>query len=634
VVRQTLRDLEQQGRQHLRSTAGVLVFADQQPGTACACGGPLTVEKTFRHHGMTLAHGHFEARETVHACVKGCRVDGRPVRQRQEALADLLLPRSTVGYDVMAFIGRARFVQQRQREEIRAALHDRYALALSTGEVSTLARRFLVYLQALHEQRAPALRAALAADGGWPLHVDATGEDGRGTLLVVYAGWRGWVLGAWKIPTERGDAILPRLHAVAARFGVPCAIMRDLGKAVIEAARDFVATLDHPIPVLSCHWHLLKDVGKDQLTPAHDELRALFRRFELTSKLRALARELGRGLGGDLERARREIAAWLDGPLDHYQLPAGTAGLAAVRALAQWVLDFPRDGHDHGFPFDLPGLDLYRRCHRTSRAVDAFLRAPGEDRKAHKLLVRLHHLLEPVRSELPFRRPAEIIATRARLFGELRAAMRLTAQPSPPSSPDVDTPQTLRDIKTALDDLARSLRERRPERGPAQDTRQAIDLILAHLERHGASLSGHEIVLPPSVSGGTRLVARTNNLLEGFFHALKHGERRRSGRKILTQDLERLPAAAALACNLTRPDYVNLVCGSLEELPRAFAHLDRADRRQALPARQRATQTQAEEHDIVSSSLPAADREIIRAAAMQDRVLLAARSRAPRYAVQ
>jgi ABC-type Fe3+ transport system permease subunit len=74
------------------------------------------------------------------------------------------------------------------------------------------------------------------------MHLDATGEDGRGTLLVVYAGWRRWVLGAWKIPTERADAILPRLRAVVGCFGDPCAVMRDLGRAVTEAARDLGAT--------------------------------------------------------------------------------------------------------------------------------------------------------------------------------------------------------------------------------------------------------------------------------------------------------------------------------------------------------------------------------------------------------
>ncbi len=67
---------------------------------------------------------------------------------------------------------------------------------LSTGEVSDLSRLFLRYLETLHEIRAGAIREALARDGGYPLQIDATGEDGRGTLLVALAGWRRWVLDA------------------------------------------------------------------------------------------------------------------------------------------------------------------------------------------------------------------------------------------------------------------------------------------------------------------------------------------------------------------------------------------------------------------------------------------------------
>ena len=52
---------------------------------------------------------------------------------------------------------------------------------------------------------------------------------------------------------------------------------------------------------------------------------------------------------------------------------------------------------------------------------------------------------------------------------------------------------------------------------------------------------------------------------------MKHAERRRSGRKVLTHDFESLPPAAALAYNLTRPDYVALVCGSLDALPARFS---------------------------------------------------------------
>jgi hypothetical protein len=76
-------------------------------------------------------------------------------------------------------------VHYRQREEIRAELKERYGIVLSTGEISALGRRFLIYLEALHREKTPALRAALEADGGWPLHIDATGEDGRGTLVTA-----------------------------------------------------------------------------------------------------------------------------------------------------------------------------------------------------------------------------------------------------------------------------------------------------------------------------------------------------------------------------------------------------------------------------------------------------------------
>jgi hypothetical protein len=97
---------------------------------------------------------------------------------------------------------------------------------------------------------------------GWPLNIDATGKDGRGTLLVAFTGWRKWALGSWKIPTECTEAILPRLHEVVGQFGAPCAVMRDLGRAVTPAVNHLLAELELDIPVLACHLHFLKDIGQ------------------------------------------------------------------------------------------------------------------------------------------------------------------------------------------------------------------------------------------------------------------------------------------------------------------------------------------------------------------------------------
>ena len=604
----------------------------------------MNVQKTARHGGRTLAHGTFQVNETIHVCASGCTkpgLDGKPARaliRRQPEVAALLLPRSTVGYDVMTFVGLERFVRYRQRDEVIVALERTSGLRLSTGEVSDLERRFLVYLRSLHEARAGDLAKVLEKDGGWPLHIDCTGEDGQGTLLCAYAGWRGWALGAWKIPTERADAILPRLRAVVERFGAPCAVMRDLGKAVIEAARDLVAGFARKVPVLSCHLHFLEDIGKDLLDPAHGELRELFRRFAVPSRIRALTRDLGRSLGSDVEQARSDVADWLAGEDDAFRLPDDKTGLAIVRAMGQWVLDYPQDGTNAGFPFDRPLLDLYRRCLRGLRASESLLWKPHDNARAHAALERLHRILDPVRSELPFQRPARTLERRARLHDELRCALRLRpkSHASLASPADAKTQHLeLRDVEQAVTAFTRLLDKRRPERGPAKDERQAIDLVLAHLERHGPSLWGHVIDLPRKLGGGIRLVERTNVLLEAFWHELEHGERRRSGRKNLAADFENLPPEAVLARNLTRTDYVAAVCGTLDHLPRAFADLDAAERSRSLPASLRAAASRAGDGgEIVSCSLPSADRTLVRTDAMKHRIAAEMRSRAPRWAVR
>ncbi len=126
---------------------------------------------------------------------------------------------------------------------------------------------------------------------------------------------------------------------------------------------------------------------------------------------------------------------------------------------------------------------------------------------------------------------------------------------------------------------------------------------------------------------------RTNNILEGFFGNMKHNERRRSGRKILSQDFESLPAAAALVYNLNQPDYVGALCESLVLLAKAFAELDVEKRIKKLTGKQFAkTDSNVNIPVIASASLPLADRRIIRSDEMRILMLSAAESRKLRKA--
>lgn len=239
---------------------------------------------------------------------------------------------------------------------------------------------------------------------------------------------------------------------------------------------------------------------------------------------------------------------------------------------------------------------------------------------------RLHRTLHPVVSEVQFSKITRRLCRRAALFDELRDTLRLGANPSPNV-----TGKGLADIRRQLELLVASLNMRRPARGPARDTRSAIDIILQHVHKHGHNLWGHVVSLPDAAGGGTRLLERTNAIIENFFKDMKHGERRRSGRKNLTQDLEHLPAEAALALNLNHPDYVSIVCGSLDKLPEAFARLDRekCERTlQGLPPCDNDKDTVGPILQAASASLSTADRRVVRTEAMNQQIHAAARSRA------
>jgi len=622
-LRALIRAAEQRCRRQLVETSGTCVCADEEPGRCPVCGGDRwIVQKTRVRHGRTLSHGLFDAQETVRVCAAGCRHRGGAlVTQGAKSLTRLLPPSHVVGYDVMVRVGLERFLRHRQREEIRALIQDEAGIRISSGEVSALSQRFVHALARLHRARAERLQDALASDGGWPMHVDVTGEDGRGTLLLVMAGWRHWVLGSWKLATERADLISPCLREVVRCFGAPCAAMRDLGRAMTPAIDDLVSELALSIPVLACHQHFLADVGKDLLEASHARLRGLFRATKVRATLRTLVRDLGRKLGPSIEDARAAVRQWQAMTGAEYAIPAGEDGLAIVRALAQWTLDFRADASGLDYPFDRPYLDLYQRCLTTLRTTDACLRNPPVDKQVVRALQLLRRALAPVDCEVPFRQVSAQLQRRAALFDELRGVLRL-------ATPEADeTAHDLARMQKALDALVVSLKQRRPERGPAGDTRQAIDIILKHIDVHGANLWGHAIRLPESAGGGVRLMSRTNFLVENFFGTLKHDERRRSGRKNLTQDLEHLPAEAALVYNLEHADYVSLLCGSLDRLPEAFASLDHEQREQqlsGLPADD--SQQELERRlQIASASLSTADRRVIRTDAMNRRGLIRSR---------
>ena len=415
------------------------------------------------------------------------------------------------------WVGLARYHRHLQREEIRAALA-RQGLAVSSGSVSALCDRFLARLETLHWQRAPALRAAMPH--GYPLHMDATCDKGKGGTFLCRAGWTGWVLHAVRIGSENERALRPAIERTVAAFGDPVAIMRDLGSAGAKAVAD---CRQRGIPDLLCHYHFLAAVGHQLLDGGYALLRSQISR----SKVRGRLRDLLRGA-----RSAEGVRA---------DLPA----------LLLWVLE--AEGRKHlPYPFALPHLDFYRRCEQF----------PGErDRRLPRRRTR--------REQRLLRQAAEALAELQRRDPQARAAA--------PLGPEAAAVR-LQAIAADLQRYHQHLRQRvEAQAADGMGSFQPERIVLNYLDRYGDGLSGHPVARDEA-GRAVAVVDRTNNGIEQFFAIAKQGLRRRLGRAHLGRDMEDQPAQAALAANLLHPDYVQVLCGTLDQLPQAFAGLDRQER--------------------------------------------------------
>jgi len=520
-----------------------------EPDLCPACNRELSVNKSRTRIVVTLAHGQFEARELLERCDGGaeCPVVG------SEKLRRLVPPRQRYGYDLIVHVGLARYLGGRQREEIRAKLRDRHGIDLSDGTVSNLCDRFLLRLERLHLHRAPALRAAM--EDGYPLHLDATCEHGRGGLFVALDGWRGWVLGATRIPTEHQDHLKPLVEQVVIRFGDPVAVVRDLGEAIGAAVEPL---RQRGVPDLACHYHFLAAVGKKLLERPYTMLRNALRRTSARSKLHAML--------GELRRHRQQ---------DGVQRTFGPGPIREdLLALVLWLLE--GDGHkDAPFPFSLPHLHLLRRCERAAEQADLWVPSPrtAPERRALK---HLHSLLAPLHKERGIRVATERLDEGWQAFCELRDILRLTNAELPRADLRAEQPHLPALELLRLAEMERDLLDYRQEldtRAAAAGKSSVHAVVLRYLQRHGARLFGHP-ALRDEDGRVLAVVARTNNALEHFFGDHKQELRRRLGRAHLARDLQQQPAQAALVPNLQCPEYVCVLCGSLDDLPDAFAALD------------------------------------------------------------
>ncbi len=258
------------------------------------CQAALKVKKTQTKTVHTLALGCFSAQETLLQCD---RCDNQTIYAAEE-LNRLVPSGSTFGFDVVTFVGKALFLRHRCAREIVEELRARH-VRLSASEVGYLGKKFVIYLALAHRQSAPRLKKVMRAKGGYMLHLDGTCEGGGPILMSSLDSISEIVLGNVKVPGEKTQLIIPFLEEIKRRYGIPLAVVHDMGAGILAAVKKVFPG----IPDFICHFHFLRDLGKDLLEPDYDAIRKRLRQHALTEKLLYLARKLKTAVGATTDPA-------------------------------------------------------------------------------------------------------------------------------------------------------------------------------------------------------------------------------------------------------------------------------------------------------------------------------------------
>ncbi len=524
--------------------------------SACGCGEALLVQKTRRKVVFSM-FGPFTARETVRFCGE-CGAT-----YPSEALRAMVPKGCNVGYDVLLFVGRALFQRHRTVQETLSELAERN-VRISASEVSRLGRKFIFLLARAHRRAVPGVRDEMALSGGYILHLDAMHAGGAPVLMSGVDGLSRIVLGNVKLPGERADSIRPFLENLKKRFGIPVACVHDMGPGICNA----VADVFDGVPDFICHFHFLRDAGKDFLEPAYALLRKHLRRHAISSRLHTLSRELDRHLRENKDIDCEDLARTMNSA---DELPAPSAApAAAAYSLTQWALRGKRVGDGYGFPFDRPLSCFAERLLELKRRMPDFIDAfPRGDWRDNKPLYKLFRELSPVAEDPRLRSALKELRWRCELFDSLRSAMRIAPAGGDKGLNDDGTPATGADIRSRVLKFRRALET---------DPNLAIDKLCVKLTKQIDKYSDKLFADPVTVHTRHGQVEvqpqRTNNIMEQFFRGIRRRQRRRSGNDSMTRTLQTMLADSPLVKNLDNPRYMKILLDGKSSLKELFAELE------------------------------------------------------------
>ena len=372
------------------------------------------------------------------------------------------------------------------------------------------------------------------------------------------------ILFTWYGLFNQGEHIAPFLERIKNTFGLPLALVRDMGKGILKAVKQVFPD----VPDYVCHFHFLRDIGKDFLGGEYDTLRRQLRKHGITAGLRRRAGQFK----DDIDRNPELINA-LQSVVTNALLPKQTCqSLPVINAytLIQWALQGKSEGNGYGFPFDHPHLAFARRIrvlHAEAEKLQPIqLRGEWKDNLPY---FKIHTTLKAVMQDRTLWNAVVALETKIVVFEKLRAAMRI-APPSGRHGLNDDGPKDkIRAIEQRVNTFCAWITSRKE-----YPLNRADQKMIEQINKYKEKLFAEPIRVQTPAGAMLIQPQRTNNILERFFRDLKRVNRRKTGNASTGRMLRTILAETPLVRNLTNPDYLKILLTGKTSLADLFAETD------------------------------------------------------------
>jgi|SaaInl8_200m_RNA_FD_contig_91_103876_length_2351_multi_3_in_0_out_0_2 hypothetical protein len=434
---------------------------------------------------------------------------------------------------------------------------------ISEREISYLGRKFIIYLALAHRQSQPILQKFLSGRGGYILHVDGTCEGDSPNLFCALDGLSELVLGSIKIASEKKELLIPFFRGIKEQYGEPRALVHDMAKAIVNAVEEVFPGIADFI----CHFHFLRDIGKDLLLDDYAAFQKRLRRLNVRAALRRLAKYLEQKINPDDHDINGIIESLQTGSWQAQSRLEHIPGIITY-ALVHWIFEYPSQSSGYGFPFDRPHLDFYRRLQKACQLLEQIMDIDLSDSvNASKPFSQLYKALTTVAEDKRLNNLAKKLEAKSKVFDKLRSAMRIALPEGKNGINDNGDFKDMKDIEEKMTTFRKWLISDKKRKKTYADMVSQIDKYWKKLFADPISVATPEGILKIQPQ-------RTNNILERFFRDEKRQCRKKTGTASLSKVLKSILADTPLVQNLKNDEYMKIILTGCSNLAEKFSQID------------------------------------------------------------